>query len=247
MRRCSLIPNRLRISPTASSACCATRAARRSSVAMRIGIDARELCGRATGVGRYLAGLLHEWAKGGRACAHDFVLFTPEATTLTLDSRRFRTRVIAGAAGTWWEQITLPRAVKADAIDVWFAPGYTAPLRLTMPVVVAIHDLSFVAHPEWFGVREGARRRWLVRRTANTAAAVITISQFSKREIVDRLNVEEQRIHVVPPGIGAGGSGLGASRHESGARGLGLGASRQEPRNPASPQPLVSSPDGSAA
>ncbi len=176
---------------------------------MRVGIDARELCGRATGVGRYLAGLLLEWARG-RAGAHDFVLYAPETIALPLDARKFRTRIVPGKPGTWWEQVTLPREAKADSLDVWFAPGYTAPLRLSVPVVVAIHDLSFVAHPEWFTIREGTRRRWMVRQTAAAAAAVITISEFSRRELIERLEVEAARIHVVPPGIAAEGSGLWA-------------------------------------
>ena len=178
---------------------------------MRIGVDARELCGRATGVGRYLAGLLLEWARGGPAGAHDFVLYAPEAIALPLDARKFRTRIVPGRPGTWWEQVTLPREASADSLDVWFAPGYTAPLRLTVPVVVAIHDLSFVAHPEWFTIREGARRRWMVRQTAAGADAVITISEFSRRELIERLDVEAARIHVVPPGVGTGGLGPGAS------------------------------------
>jgi len=198
---------------------------------MRIGIDGRELCGRATGVGRYLAGLLRQWAAGGRACAHEFVLYAAEPVALSLDSRKFRTRVVTGSGGTWWEQIALPRETNADALDVWFAPGYTAPLRVTVPLVVSIHDLSFVAHPEWFGVREGARRRWLVRRTAKAAAAVITISQFSKREIVDRLDVDAARIHVVPPGVGAGRWLVGAGCPEPPNRGPAAG-----------PQPPVPSP-----
>src|SRR4051812_9896964 len=171
---------------------------------MRIGVDARELCGRATGVGRYLAGLLLEWARGGPAGAHDFVLYAPEAIALPLDARKFRTRIVPGRPGTWWEQVTLPREARADSLDVWFAPAYTAPLRLTVPVVVAIHDLSFVAHPEWFTIREGARRRWMVRQTAAGADAVITISEFSRRELIERLGVEAARIHVVPPGVGTG-------------------------------------------
>src|SRR5216684_6256737 len=145
---------------------------------MRIGIDARELCGRATGVGRYLGGLLHEWAAGG--CAHEFVLYAAGAIALPLDARRFATRLIPGSGGTWWEQIQMPRAAAADHLDAWFAPGYTAPLRPALPLVVAIHDLSFVAHPEWFRFREGARRRWLVRQAAHKADAVIAISQFSR-------------------------------------------------------------------
>ena len=56
---------------------------------MRIGIDARELCGRSTGVGRYLGGLLREWTADDRARAHEFVLYAPEPIALSLDARRF--------------------------------------------------------------------------------------------------------------------------------------------------------------
>jgi glycosyltransferase involved in cell wall biosynthesis len=178
---------------------------------MRIGIDARELCGRATGVGRYLAGLLAQWAADERARAHEFVLYAPREIVMPLDSRRFPTRTVAGSGGTYWEQVEIPRAVAADHLDVWFAPAYSAPLRLPQPTIVAIHDLSFVAHPEWFTLREGARRRWLTRHSADKAAAIITISEFSKRELVERLGVQAERIHVIPPGIGAGGSGPGDS------------------------------------
>src|SRR6476660_1530356 len=177
---------------------------------MRIGVDARELCGHSTGVGRYLGGLLLEWARGGRASAGDFVLYAPEAITLPLDARKFRTRIVPGRPGTWWEQVTLPREARADSLDVWFAPGYTAPLRLRVPVVVAIHDLSVVAHPEWFTIREGARRRWMVRQVAAAAAAVITISEFSRQELIERLHVDARRVHVVPPGVSSRGWGLRA-------------------------------------
>jgi glycosyltransferase involved in cell wall biosynthesis len=70
-----------------------------------------------------------------------------------------------------------------------------------MPVVVTMHDVSFAAHPEWFSTREGMRRRWLSRRTARAARAIITVSRFSKREIVDHLGVAETHVHVVPQGI----------------------------------------------
>jgi glycosyltransferase involved in cell wall biosynthesis len=173
---------------------------------MRIGVDARELCGHPTGVGRYLSGLLHEWA-ALRGLPHEFVLYAHDATTLSLDARRFATRIVPGPPGTWWEQVRVPRAVARDHLDVWFAPGYSAPLRIHVPTVVAIHDLSFVAHPEWFSIREGARRRWLTSQSAARASAVVTISEFSKRELVDRLGVAEERVHVIPPGIGAGGRG----------------------------------------
>ena len=168
---------------------------------MRIGIDARELCGRATGAGRYLAGLLTEWGAADQAHGHEFVLYGPESLNVRLDARRFPTRLVPGHPGTWWEQLRLPRIAAGDHLDRFFAPAYTAPLSLHVPLVVAIHDLSFFAHPEWFRTREGVRRRWLTRRAALRADAVLTISKFSRGELIDRLNVPAQRIHVVPPGI----------------------------------------------
>jgi glycosyltransferase involved in cell wall biosynthesis len=171
---------------------------------VRIGIDARELCGQPTGVGRYLSGLLAEWARDERARQHEFVLYAHRPLDLPLDGRRFSMREIAGQGGLWWEQRQLPRVAKSDHLDVFFAPGYTAPLFLDCRLVVTIHDVSFAAHPEWFTSREGLRRRLLSRRSAAAADAVITISQFSRREIVERLGVPDGRVHVVLIGITPG-------------------------------------------
>jgi glycosyltransferase involved in cell wall biosynthesis len=168
---------------------------------MRVGIDARELAGRVTGVGRYLGSLLAEWGRDGSARRHEFVLYSPADLPGPLDTRRFATRIISGSGGTYWEQLTLPAAVARDHIDLFFAPAYSAPLRLTMPTVLAIHDVSFAAHPEWFGIREGARRRFLTAKAASRAQAIVTISEFSRREIVERLGVPPAKVRVIIPGI----------------------------------------------
>ncbi len=122
---------------------------------MRIGIDARELCGRSTGAGRYLSGLLAQWSANEKARPHDFVLYAPEPLGVAYDVHRFPTRIVPGSGGSWWEQVRLPSVAARDRLDVFFAPAYTAPLFLRVPTVVAIHDLSFAAHPEWFSTREG--------------------------------------------------------------------------------------------
>jgi glycosyltransferase involved in cell wall biosynthesis len=168
---------------------------------VRIGIDAREIGGRATGVGRYLGGLVREWTGSAEAKRHEFVLYAADDLALSLDTRRFATRRVKGAGGTFWEQVQLPQAIARDHLDIWFSPAYSMPLRLRIPAVVAIHDLSFVAHPEWFRVREGARRRLLSRHSADQARAVITISEFSRGELMERLAVPAGKIHVIPPGI----------------------------------------------
>lgn len=94
---------------------------------MRIGVDARELVGRATGVGRYLGGLLHQWSMSRDAKPHEFVLYAPGTLSIPLDTRRFATREVAGSGGTYWEQVQVPAAIARDHLDVWFAPGARCP------------------------------------------------------------------------------------------------------------------------
>jgi glycosyltransferase involved in cell wall biosynthesis len=68
-------------------------------------------------------------------------------------------------------------------------------------MVVAIHDVSFAARPDWYAPREGLRRRVLVRLTARRAARVLTISEFSRHEIARLLDIDGTKIDVGYPGI----------------------------------------------
>ena len=166
---------------------------------MRIGIDARELVGQVTGVGRYLGGLLAEWAANGAAHKHQFVLYAH--APLPAAYSPFASRVLPGASGTWWQQVTLTSAARSDNLDAFFAPQYTAPLLLNAPTVVVIYDVSFAAHPEWFRIREGLRLRTLARLSARRAHEVVTISDFSRDQIREHVAGPFARIHVIPPGV----------------------------------------------
>ena len=151
---------------------------------LRIGVDARELLGDTTGVGRYLGELLRRWTARPDAHQRRFVLFAPERLTLSLPKDAADHRVIGTGRGTWWEQTYLRRAVNAEPLDLFFAPAYTAPLGIKIPLAVTIHDISFVAHPEWFGWKEGLRRRTMTRWSSRHANLVLTVSESARREII---------------------------------------------------------------
>ena len=175
---------------------------------MKIAIDARELRDKPTGVGRFLREILLAWNAMPEAAIHEFVLCAPAPVDVTGTGSLRLTSMTAPGDGTLWEQRTLPRLVRASGADVLFAPGYSAPLFCKVPMVVAIHDVSFAAHPEWFSWREGVRRRTIVQLTAWAAARVLTISRFSKREIVARLGIDSSKVVVVYPGVTEIVSGL---------------------------------------
>jgi glycosyltransferase involved in cell wall biosynthesis len=172
---------------------------------MRIAIDARELAGQPTGVGRFLGEILREWARMPEAAEHDFVFCAPADVRTragSQDSAYVRAEIIVEPGAGWlWEQRVLPRLAERANADVLFCPAYSGPIFGRTPIVVAIHDVSFAAHPEWFRWREGLRRRVLTRRSARRAARVITISEFSRREIMEHLGVPGSKVDVIYPGV----------------------------------------------
>lgn len=73
---------------------------------------------------------------------------------------------------------------------------YTAPPGTPCRVVATIHDLSFEHLPETFNRRSRAQLRLTVRRTARKAARIITLSEFSRRDIIDTYGASPERVTV---------------------------------------------------
>lgn len=174
-----------------------------SSRRLHIAVDGRELLGRPTGPGRYLSEVMRHWTLTDGAAPHRYTVVLPAEPGPLRE--HFGSRVTwhvepSARPGTLWEQRQLPSALSRIHADVLFAPAYTSPLRAGRPVVLAVHDVSFFVHPEWFSWRDGLRRRWLTRASAQRARSLITISEFSRAEIHRELRVPIERILLAPPG-----------------------------------------------
>lgn len=180
---------------------------------MKIAVDARELTGKPTGVGRYLAELLTSWKTNDAAKRHEWRFFAHQAADLPAPFQQSM-EVIAGGGGTAWEQWRLPRVLSVWRPDVLFAPGYTAPLTTPCPIALTVHDVSFFAHPEWFTAREGRRRRMVTAWSARRANLVLTVSQFSRDEIVRYIGIPADKVRVVRHGMTRRTGGAGARTRE---------------------------------
>ena len=147
---------------------------------MKVGVDARELAGRPTGTGRYLRNLLKAWPPGDTL----YLYFNGRAPA---DVEGGEGRVLRaaghGGSGLVWAEGHLPPLARGDRLDVFFAPSYFCPLRLDLPRVTTVHDMSFFSLPHDFPAVDGARRRWLVRWGLEASARVIAVSEFTAREI----------------------------------------------------------------
>ena len=78
---------------------------------------------------------------------------------------------------------------------------YALPLRCPCPAVVTIHDLSFERDASLMSAGRRAAFRWAVPRAARGAARVLTVSERSKRDIVELYDVPPERIVVTPNGV----------------------------------------------
>src|SRR4051794_39827030 len=102
---------------------------------------------------------------------------------------------LAHRAGHAWEQAVLP--VRAARMRALLCPANLAPLAHPRCVVV-VHDAAVLRHPGWYSGAYAAWQRLLLPALARRAQRVITVSQFSRRELGELLGVDAA---VVPGGV----------------------------------------------
>ena len=99
--------------------------------------------------------------------------------------------------------LTLSLELRRRPVDVLHVQ-YTAPPLTPCPIVSTIHDLAFEHLPETFKRRSWMQLRLTVRSTAKRAAQIITLSDYSKRDIVKTYGINPDRICVTPAAAAPG-------------------------------------------
>jgi glycosyltransferase involved in cell wall biosynthesis len=105
---------------------------------------------------------------------------------------------LAHRAGHAWEQAVLP--LKAARCDLLYSPANLAPV-LDHRNVLVLHDVAALRHPEAYSRAYVGYQRRLLPRLARRARLLITVSDFSRREIAEVLEVPAQRVRVIPEGV----------------------------------------------
>jgi glycosyltransferase involved in cell wall biosynthesis len=100
------------------------------------------------------------------------------------------------------EQLLLPKLAERAAVDVMHSLASTAPARGSFARVVTIHDVIYRLHPEAHGWRTLALRA-LIPLAARRSQRVIAPSETTRRDLVRLLRLPEEKIDVIPNGIGA--------------------------------------------
>jgi glycosyltransferase involved in cell wall biosynthesis len=169
---------------------------------MKIGINLLYLLpGVVGGTETYAAGLLHGLAEIDRR--NEYVVFVNrESESWPLPGVVNFTRVVcpvwaAGRASRYlFEQVRLPRLLAKHQIDVVHSLGYVGPLAAPCPSVVTIHDMNYIRLRRIIPGVKRASLRFFSIQSARRANHVITISDFSKKEICGTIKLDPGKITV---------------------------------------------------
>jgi glycosyltransferase involved in cell wall biosynthesis len=170
---------------------------------LRVGFDGRAFASPAAGVRRYAWQLARALAAGSFDL--DLVAIgVPAGVALPPGIDTAPAAEGSSAPTNLGRSLTsLPLAIQRARLDLFHAPAYTAPLWGSTPIVLSIHDVSYARHPEWYPYRRDPLRRWFYRRSAHRARVILTISEFSKRELIAAYGVRADRVIVTPLGVDA--------------------------------------------
>ncbi len=91
-----------------------------------------------------------------------------------------------------------PRALARVAADVAVFT-YVCPAWNPCPVLLAVHDATFMTNPEWLGTRARMVLRGLVPRSARKAALVLALSHTAAGDIAQALGIPRSKVRVVSP------------------------------------------------
>lgn len=174
---------------------------------LRIGINALFLRKFETGIGRVTKSLIDELVKLDKE--NTYILYADQRVGFHLPAN-FRVKILASSfyrredlvKQTFWERITIAREAEKDALDVFFSPYNAATRFKTVPHIVLLHDVIWKVLSGTY--LYNFRRRIYAQQTfeaVKAARKVLTVSEFSRKEIHKHLEIGLDRIKVIGNGV----------------------------------------------
>lgn len=172
---------------------------------MRIGIDARFYGGeQSKGLGRYTQKLIEHLLQ--LTTEHTFVIFLQEEAFHQWEHTQENVEVVL-APYQWYsmtEQLYMPLKIKQHNVDFMHFPHFNVPIFYNGPFIVTIHDLiisrfpterATTLGPMMYKFKQFAYNR-VIQHAARRAKKIITVSEYSKQDIMDFFKLPAEHIEV---------------------------------------------------
>lgn len=186
---------------------------------MRLGIDARFYGPIGKGLGRYTQEVVDNLIKitsadqpAGDGAGFDYVIF--------LGPENFDEFVVPAGASvrkvllpvrwySWQEQVLMPFYIWREKVDLMHFPHFNVPIMTPVKFVVTIHDLILTNFPTmrattlspfWYRLKNLAYRI-VISAAVHRAKKIITVSEFTKQDILNKFKVRAEKVVVTYEGV----------------------------------------------
>lgn len=105
--------------------------------------------------------------------------------------------IIKSSAGIAWEQVRLPLYLRAKGNPLLISLCNAAPVFYGNKIT-CVHDIAFERYPQFFSRKFVFYYKWLIPNVLRNSRHIITVSEFSKREISSFYGIDSSQITVVP-------------------------------------------------
>jgi glycosyltransferase involved in cell wall biosynthesis len=166
---------------------------------MHIAFDATTLDTRMSGVGYYTARLLDALANGAGegqissllVVSNRPVTVAPSSRVSIYERRRFPIRSV-------WMQAVLPGILRETRPDVAHFTNYLAPVLMSSPYVVSVHDMTLALLPGHHTLKKRLLTSSLIPTVARRARLVLTPSESTRRDVIRLLRLDPGRVRMIP-------------------------------------------------
>ena len=110
-------------------------------------------------------------------------------------------RVLKIAGNMAWTHLDLPLRLLMRGFDVLHSPAFIAPVKAGCPVVITVHDITYLLYPSHFAPWWVHYMKSVMPATIRSAAAIICGSDHSKRDLLSAYKLLPEKVHVVPYGV----------------------------------------------
>src|SRR3954469_10427206 len=165
---------------------------------MRLAVEVSTCSAERTGIGYYTEHFVDALI-ATRSAGDDIVLISNGKPAPELYERwRDQLRIGGVPVRAIWMQRDVNRMLVENGADFGLFPNYLAPLNVACPFANVVHDLAIIRTPQFFNLGKLALQRPLLPLIVRRAAAVATVSEASRRDIIELLHVSEDRILMLP-------------------------------------------------
>lgn len=117
------------------------------------------------------------------------------------ETTNFKIKSLPASSYFTWEQFTLPAEVKKDNLDFLHSTCNTSALRLPVPMMLTLHDIIYLEKTDFKGTAYqnfgNLYRRFVVPKIVDKSKLIITVSNFERNVILNKLNLPEQKVKVI--------------------------------------------------